>query len=193
MKRYILFSNPTKDVMPTIIPLLFPKELENKVLAYMPCEGWSDRDQEQEYTNFWIDLARKNNTTLLGIDNAKPKATNEIEKLKKANILLITGGNTYTLLRNIRNNHIYEAMKDFTKKDNFVMAGWSAGALILTPSIALSRDANMFGIVDLTALNLVPFEVLPHYQDSEKEKIDEYKAKTKKDVRTIKEDEYIII
>ena len=38
MQRVILFSQPG-EVMDEIVPRLFPKELSNKVFAYIPSDG----------------------------------------------------------------------------------------------------------------------------------------------------------
>lgn len=193
MQRYILFTNPTETVMPNIIPSLFPKEIVRKVLAYMPCDGWSESKEEKQYTNFWCSLAKENNAKFVPIDNKKDNATEEIEKLKSANILLITGGNTFTLLHNLRKNHLDEAIIKFAQKKEFVIAGWSAGAIILTPSIALSTSKNDFGIKDISGLNIIKFEILPHFDKYSKERLKSYKKSTGKEVKTITEHEYIII
>jgi hypothetical protein len=39
MKRLILFSLPTEQTKQNIVPLMFPKEIQHKVFAYMPSEG----------------------------------------------------------------------------------------------------------------------------------------------------------
>ena len=55
-----------------------------------------------------------------------------------------------------------------------VLGGLSAGAIMMTPSIATAsfpdfdRDENDVGIRNLNALNLMPFEFFPHYLNSRK-------------------------
>ena len=96
-------------------------------------------------------------------------------------------------LHKLRSNNLDNAIKKFVKKDDFIVAGWSAGALILTPSIALATSENNTNITDLTGLNLVKFEVMPHFNEFEKDRLLLYLKNAKNEVRTIAEDAYLLI
>ena len=80
-------------------------------------------------------------------------------------ILLITDGNTFALLDKLKRTGLDRAIKNFVKKDNFVLSGFSAGALVLTPNIKVCNldkyDANKVGIEDYAAIGIVDFEVFP--------------------------------
>jgi len=198
MKRYVLFSMPMPEVIRKITPLLFPKELARKVFAYMPSDG-SDTESNEKYTPFWEILAKDLDAKFNFIDNSSSDDS-EKEKLRESNILLITGGNTFTLLNNIRSNELDKEIIKMTNKDDFVIAGFSAGAAILTPTINIvtkewsyGKDSNNVGLDNLAALNLVDFEVLPHYTETDEESLEKYSKQSKYDVEPIPDDFYIVI
>lgn len=194
MKRIILFSSPIGKHFEKILELTFPKVLENKVLAYMPSNGSGTK---QEYTDLWKGYAKDHNAKFLFIDNSSNDAKEEIRKLSSANILVITGGNTFTLLNNLKRSGLDKAIMDFTKKDGYVISGFSAGALILTPTINICNlpnyDDNLVELKNLAGLNLVTYEVFPHYSAEHKEALEAYRKTTDNKVKAITDEEYILI
>lgn len=195
MKRIILFSTPTPGNLDTILNLMFPKELEHKVFAYMPSDG---AHCPQKYRDEWNGYAEKLGAEFRYIDNSQENAAVEAKKLLESNILLITGGNTFKLLDNLRKSGLDTAIQAFTNKNEFVVAGFSAGALVLTPTVEVcnlpNSDINEVGLNDLTGLNIVSFEVFPHYSEYEhKDSLRDYKAQAKNDVREITDEGYIVL
>ena len=182
MKRYVLFSSPTPEIIDKIAPLLFPKEFRvSKILAYMPSNG-ANTELNEKYTPFWKELTNKFGVSKFNfIDNSNPGII-EKDKISESNILLITGGNTFSLLNNIRKNSLDNEIIKTSQKDDYVIAGFSAGAVILTPTINIvtrewsyGKDENYVGIDDFKGLGLIDFEVLPHYTEADKNLLEEYK------------------
>lgn len=194
MKKIVLFSTITETNSSDLLENIFPIEITNKVIAYMPSDGANMKDK---YINEWKDYSQKHNTNFILINNSI-NSKEEIQKLLKANILVISGGNTFVLLDNLRKSGLNKAIKEFVKKDNFVLAGMSAGALVLTPSIKISEligsSENSRGIKDLTGLNIVDIEIFPHF-DREKhdDLLKKYKTISKSEVKTISNDDYVLI
>ncbi len=156
MKRILLFSTPTEKNIKRICDLLFPQDMSDKILAYMPSDG---ADCPAKYRMYWQDLAQKSNTTFNYVDNSVQNEE-ELDKILSANILLITGGNTFRLIHNLRKTGLDAIIKKFATKKNFVLAGFSAGAIVLTPNIGVCTigdyDQNNDHISDLSGLSLVP-------------------------------------
>jgi dipeptidase E len=75
--------------------------------------------------------------------------------------------------------------------------GASAGALILSPTIAIAGevepDENEVGLKDLTGMNIINFEILPHYSPEQDTQINNYKLKAKNEIKLITNDEIIVI
>jgi peptidase E len=198
MKKVILFSNPI--VVPKIEKLLFPKSFKKIVFGYMPPDG-SDPENE-EFFPFWKDLCRKHKAEFLFIDNSNIKnPRKEIEKIKRANSLMLTGGNTFVLLNNLRQTGLDQAIKEYVQKSDFVLSGFSAGVLVLTPTIEVASgdwnhgpDDNFLKLKDFTGLNIVEYEVLPHYKDPEdNDLLKKYRKRKPYPVKTIGDDEFIEI
>src|SRR4030042_3987955 len=192
MKRIILFSTPTQGNLYKILGLVFPEEIKNKVFAYMPSDG---ANCPQKYRDEWNGYAEKYGAEFRYIDNSKENATDEVNKLLGANILIITGGNTFKLLYDLRKPGLDKAIKEFTRKNEFVLAGFSAGALVLTPTIEVCNlpnyDKNEVGIKDLNGLGIISFEVFPHYSQQEhKDLLEKYKAQAKNNVKEITNEDY---
>lgn len=193
MKRIILFSAPTEANIEKVASLLFPKDIKDKVFAFMPSDGIANC--KQKYIDQWKDLAQKFNANFVVIDNLTNNPEKEIKKLENSNILVISGGNTFKLLDNLRKSGLDKAVCAFVSKDSFVLGGYSAGALILTPSIEICNlpnyDENVIGITDLTGLGIIDFEVFPHYNQEYEEAVQDYSKKTKLQVKTITDDGFI--
>lgn len=79
---------------------------------------------------------------------------------------MLIGGNPYYLLHSIRTHGFAQPLRELSTKGTLI--GVSAGALVLTPSIAII-DAftpemnNDVGLTDKTGLFLCDCEILPHY------------------------------
>lgn len=74
----------------------------------------------------------------------------------------VCGGNTYHLLRKMRECNFKTALTPFLKRGG-VYVGVSAGSIVAGPTVAGSRDDNDAGLTDAAGLSLVPFAVLPHF------------------------------
>lgn len=196
MRRIILFSTPTETNIQKMLDAFFPAELVTKVFAYMPSDG---ANTSQKYTDRAKDWAHERGASFLYINNALTgsEALKEIKKLEQATILCITGGNTFTLLRNLKRSGLDKAVISFTKKPEFVLGGFSAGALVLTPTIKVCEtdnyDENLVGLEDLTALGIVDFEVFPHYEEEHEEQIQKYERDTGLTLRRVPDEEIIVI
>ena len=84
------------------------------------------------------------------------------------NIIQIEGGNTFYLLKAIRNSGFEEALKEMLEQGK-VYIGISAGAYVMCPTIEVSNwdesGKDRFGVTEFSALNYVQFFVKAHYKD----------------------------
>lgn len=195
MKRIVLFSTPTPTNIDRILGQIFPNELKDKVLAYMPSDG---SNAPQKYIDEWKNYAEKYSAGFNLINNSKVDSLEEQNKLLSSNILVISGGNTFKLLDNLRKSGLDKTVLEFIKKESFVLSGFSAGALVMTPTIEVCNlpnyDKNEVGLKDLTSLNIVNFEVFPHYSEQEhKTLLNGYKAQAKNEVREITNEDCIVL
>lgn len=177
---------------------MFPKEWGKIVFGYMPSDGTSEKNQE--YIPFWKTITEKCGAEFTFINNSL-NSEEERKKVNACNSLVITGGNTYTLLNNLKRNGFDNSLKDFVKKDNFVLSAFSAGAIAISPTIkivkeewAFGPDTNLVGLKDLTGINLIDFEILPHYTaGADDALLEKYRLKSHYTVNAVSDDGYIIV
>jgi len=196
-ERLVLFSQPSPSVFEKLKTVLFPEYLTNRVFAYMPSEG--DSLDNPKYTPIWQQFAQSNGARFVFVDNSKRGEEAEVEKQKilASNILIITGGNTFKLLNHLRQSGLGETIKEFWQKGQVVLSGFSAGAIVLSPSIETAitgaGDANELGISNLTGLGIINFEVWPHYEPTQAVEVAEYKIKSQTELKTIGNEEVVVI
>lgn len=113
---------------------------------------------------------RENGYLIEEID-IKDKSKEELLNFfKNKNIIHIEGGNTFYLLKAIRETGFDEILKEFLIEGK-IYIGTSAGAYVMCPSIEVSdwddETVDRFGLSEFTALNYVPFVLKVHYKDEE--------------------------
>lgn len=194
MRRIILFSVPNENNLEKLLNLVFPPEFDNKSFAYMPSDG---ANCPQKYIDPWVERAGGYGYSFEYIDNSVENSTKEAKKLLSCSSLMITGGNTFRLLHNLRKSGLDKSVVEFAQKQNFVLSGFSAGAIVLTPSINICNlpgfDENLDNVTDFSGLNLVDFEVFPHFKSDYQKYLNDYIKSTSSSVKTISDDELIIL
>lgn len=90
---------------------------------------------------------------------------NKIKNLEKYEAIFIGGGNTFKLLKEIRESKFDIKLKKYLENNGFVYGG-SAGAIIFGKSIDTSShsDKNKVGLKNLDGLNLMnEYKIWCHY------------------------------
>ena len=91
--------------------------------------------------------------------------TQDASELLKYDVVEFIGGNPYYLLNSIRVHNALALIKQLAEKK--VLLGWSAGALVFTPSIEivdkLTPEINIVPLDDLKGLCLTNTHLIPHY------------------------------
>lgn len=85
--------------------------------------------------------------------------------LEKKEAVYVEGGNTFYLLKSIRESGFEKVLKDLLPKGLIYMSA-SAGSYVVCPTVETSTwksKHDRYGVTDFTAMNLVPFLLFMHY------------------------------
>ena len=99
----------------------------------------------------------------------KDKTQDDLERiLADKDIVFVNGGNTFYLLHWVRRSGFDKVLSHFLLRGGLYV-GVSAGSYIVCPTIEQAtwkhQDRNRVGMIDFTALNLVPFLITAHFEE----------------------------
>ncbi len=90
--------------------------------------------------------------------------SNSLDPLNEVDAVIVGGGNTYALLKRLRQSGLLEALRAKVLA-GLPYVGSSAGANVAGPNILTTNDWNVVGLTEFRSLALVPFNLNPHYVD----------------------------
>ncbi|MCW7753951.1 dipeptidase PepE [Desulfobotulus sp. H1] len=88
-----------------------------------------------------------------------------LSAMERAEAIVVGGGNTHLLRRRLHDAKLLEPLSMYVKQGTPYL-GWSAGANLACPTIATTNDMPIVDHGGLEALDLVPFQINPHYTDA---------------------------
>ena len=89
---------------------------------------------------------------------------NPIEAVINAECIVVGGGNTFHLVYMLHKTGLMEAIRERTINGTPYI-GWSAGSNIACPTMKTTNDMPVIEPESLNCLNLVPFQINPHYTE----------------------------
>lgn len=90
---------------------------------------------------------------------------NPQKAIEDADAIMIGGGNTWKLTYMLQNNNLIEVIRKKVKKGTPYI-GWSAGSNVACPTLRTTNDMPIIEPESFETLNLVPFQINPHYLDA---------------------------
>ncbi|XP_041663318.1 alpha-aspartyl dipeptidase [Cheilinus undulatus] len=161
-RRLLLVSNSTLhgsgylDHCQTNISDFFKKDV--KRVLFVPY-ALHDRDA---YTKTARDKFRTLGYEVDGIH----EASDPVEAVRKAEAIFIGGGNTFRLLKSLYDNKVVSEIRRRVLEDGIPYMGSSAGTNVATVSINTTNDMPIVYPPSFSAIGLVPFNINPHYLDT---------------------------
>ena len=157
--RLLLLSNSTEHAqgyldhaMPAVLDFLGPV----RQLAFVP---FALRDHEA-YT---AKVRRRFETEGIDVRGVRPDAS-EAAVVDAAKALFVGGGNTFRLLDTLQRTGLLEAIRRRARRGTRYL-GASAGTNVAAPTIKTTNDMPIVQPAGFAALDLVPFQINPHYVD----------------------------
>jgi dipeptidase E len=93
---------------------------------------------------------------------------NPVEMVNNAEAIAVGGGNTFHLVAKMHETGIMEAIRAKAESGTPYM-GWSAGSNVACPTLKTTNDMPIIEPQSFNTLNLVPFQINPHYLDANPE------------------------
>jgi len=90
------------------------------------------------------------------------RAHDPVQAVREAQAIVIGGGNTWNLLRELRAHRLLPIIRQRVFA-GVPYIGWSAGANVACPTVMTTNDMPICDPGGLDALALVPFQINPHY------------------------------
>lgn len=87
-----------------------------------------------------------------------------VQAVRNAECIAVGGGNTFHLVYELYRNGIMEEISS-RAKDGMAYMGWSAGSNVAGPSLKTTNDMPIIEPESFDCMNLVPFQINPHYTD----------------------------
>ncbi|MFP4471305.1 MAG: dipeptidase PepE [Bacteroidota bacterium] len=91
-----------------------------------------------------------------------------VAAVNKAEAIAVGGGNTFHLVHMMHKTGIMDAIRKKVTEGMHYM-GWSAGSNVACPALKTTNDMPIIEPASFDCLNLIPFQINPHYLDANPE------------------------
>ncbi|RUT06140.1 peptidase E [Dulcicalothrix desertica PCC 7102] len=98
-----------------------------------------------------------------GIDSVH-STLNPRALVENAEAIVVSGGNTFHLVHRLHEAGIIDIIREKVNNGTPYI-GWSAGSNVACPTIKTTNDMPIIEPMSFEGLNLVPFQINPHYTD----------------------------
>lgn len=107
----------------------------------------------------------KDNFNELGISiKSLHRENNVIDVVKAAECVIVGGGNTFCLVYEMQRLGIMDLIAQRVR-EGMPYIGWSAGSNIASPTLCTTNDMPIVEPLSFKTMNLVPFQINPHYTE----------------------------
>ena len=158
MKILMLSSSRSgnETYLQTAKPMIFEHLDEIQELLFIPFAG---------VTVSWDDYTEMVQNALPEINITGIHQTANLKRaVEQASSIAVGGGNTFNLLNELYQQDLLTVIQEQVKNGTPYI-GWSAGSNICGNSIRTTNDMPIIQPPSFQALNLVPFQLNPHYTD----------------------------
>ena len=172
-----------KDILPSKSFLFLPQAISPEIWSYEKSFEWIGKPKAFKDFNITMWKEIKNVT---------------LNELLEYEAIYLMGGNTFKLLKCLRDTHMFELLKDYLNHGKTIY-GISAGAIIMgrhikTAALGPEKDENLVSLKDFTSLDLLNGAiVLTHYNEEVDQELFEMSKNDGKKIICIPETSGILV
>jgi dipeptidase E len=141
----------------------------DSTITYIPSSSEKTREHYKKFEN-WFGYYGYEDFSYFDLEDELNKT--KISEVKNSDAIYLSGGNTFNFLYWLRKRGFIKLLREFVRGVK-VLIGKSAGSYLMTPTVRLTKEyheykgdfeeLNQGRIKRCNSLNLVNFEVIPHY------------------------------
>lgn len=147
----------------------FIEEMGVKTALFVPYAGVSLSSEGLEASYDAYEQRVQNVFQDFGVQLTSIHHADEPKKaVKKAEMVVVGGGNTFHLVKMMHKYGLMKAIKRQIKKGMPYM-GWSAGSNVACPTLCTTNDMPITEPKSFKGLKVIPFQINPHYLDAHPE------------------------
>ena len=90
--------------------------------------------------------------------------TDPVKAVQEAEVIVVGGGNTWKLVKIMHDNRLMDVIRQKVLQGTPYI-GWSAGSNVACPTLRTTNDMPIVDPNGFDCMNLVPFQINPHYLD----------------------------
>ncbi len=194
MKLFLTSAGLPPEITKDFLNLL-SKEPEESMVCFITTASQPEEDKS------YVEKDRKRLLELdFKITEMDLKAENENSlrnKLTNFDVIFVEGGNTFYLMKYIRESGFDKILKGFSNRDT-IYVGVSAGSYVAGPDISPAQwkhaeDKNIVGLKDFRGMGLVDFIISPHYKAEHESVIKENKDKVPYPIIALTDSQAVLI
>ena len=172
-KRLLLTSQGLPDELKDTFISLLTKSPSDYKVAFITTAALDRGDENPSWLEYYRkELREFGIIDIEDIDLRKFNKQTLREKLQNKDIIYVNGGNTYYLIKYVKENGFGELLPKLLDQDKLYV-GVSAGSVIMGPDISLAswtpndEDVNQSYVNNSKGLSIVPFAIWPHFIESD--------------------------
>ncbi|MFT3890361.1 MAG: Type 1 glutamine amidotransferase-like domain-containing protein [Anaerolineales bacterium] len=130
---------------------------DEPTIAFLP-QAWLN-------VNHWLDYTVREFSGLANvelIDTERMDLPQMESIIRRAHLVYISGGNTFLLNHRLHTSGLLPYLRKKVQA-GLPLIGFSAGAIVCGPTILTSKDLNSVATPHFEGLNLLPFNIVTHY------------------------------
>ncbi|MBO7445247.1 MAG: dipeptidase PepE [Bacteroidales bacterium] len=194
--KLLLISNSTNYKEPYLswcMPLLeeFLQKTAKKIVfipyAGVDVGGKVYPESYEAYTERVQKVFKIFGKTIVSVHAAK----DPVDLVNHADLIMVGGGNTFHLVAELHRNKLIEPIRRKVMEGTPYI-GWSAGSNVACPTLCTTNDMPIVMPESFQCLDLVPFQINPHYIDPYPEEIND-RIRHGGETRQVRLNEYLAV